>query len=108
MYYINHAYSRYVSLIKREARGRAVYKRYVPYLGMINLCNLCHALAIDLCGLPKIDFLLLRFCTCINSLLYSAYFIRYKVRGGAFDLAVEVTQLLLRGASSYACTHVGV
>ena len=44
----------------------------------------------------------------INSLLYSAYFIRYKVRGGAFDLAVEVTQLLLRGASSYACTHVGV
>ena len=25
----------------------------------------------------------------------SAYFIRYKVRGGAFDLAVEVTQIYI-------------
>ena len=43
----------YVSLIKREARGRAVYKRYVPYLGMIYVI-LSRAIAIDLCGLPKI------------------------------------------------------
>ena len=51
------------------------------------------AIAIDLCGLPKIDF-------CCNyfelyKLPASAYFIRYKVRGGAFDLAVEVTQIYL-------------
>ena len=49
-------------------------------------------IAIDLCGLPKIDF-------CCNyfevlhlykliTLLASAYFIGYKVLGGAFDLAV--------------------
>ena len=51
-------------------------------------------IATDLCGLPKIDFC----CNYIEVLhLYklpaSAYYIRYKVRGGAFDLAVEVTQI---------------
>ena len=59
------------------------------------------AIAIDLCGLPKIDF-------CCNYLevlhLYklpaSAYFIRYKVRGGAFDLPVEVTQTYIH---TYSC-----
>ena len=49
------------------------------------------AIAIDLCGLPKIDFC----CNCfevlhLHKLPASAYF---KVRGGAFDLAVEVTQV---------------
>ena len=49
------------------------------------------AIAIDLCGLPKIP----DFCCNYFEVLHqyklpaSAY---YKVRGGAFDLAVEVTQ----------------
>ena len=50
------------------------------------------AIAIDLCGLPKIT----DFCCNYFEVLHlpaSAYFIRYKVRGGAFDLAVEVTQM---------------
>ena len=53
------------------------------------------AIAIDLCGLPKIT----DFCCNYFEVLHlyklpaSAYFIRYKVRGGAFDLAVEVTQI---------------
>ena len=52
------------------------------------------AIAIDLCGLPKIYY-----CRNYFEVLHmyklpaSAYFIRYKVRGGAFDLAVEVTQV---------------
>ena len=45
------------------------------------------ALGIDLCALPKIT---VRFCTCINCLLACTL---YKVRGGTFDLAVEVTQV---------------
>ena len=53
---------------------------------------LCHALLLLTC--VKIDF-------CFEVLhLYklpaSAYFIRYKVRDGAFDLAVEVTQIYIR------------
>ena len=43
---------------------------------------------IDLCGLPKIT----DFCCNYFEVLHCAYFIRYKVRGGPFDLAVEVTQ----------------
>ena len=75
-------------LIKREARGRAVYKRYVQH----DLCNLCHALLLLTC----VVCLKLIFCCNYFEVLHlykqpdSAYFIRYKVRGGAFDLAVEM------------------
>ena len=54
-----------------------VYKRYVPYLGMIYVICVTAIAAIDLCGLPKIiDFC----CNCFEVLhLYklpaSAYFI---------------------------------
>ena len=57
-----------------------------------------HAIAIDLCGLPKIT----DFCCNYFEVLHlyklpaSAYFIRYKVHGGAFDLAVEVTQIIIQ------------
>ena len=51
------------------------------------------AIAIDLCGLPKIDFCCNYFEVLhLYKLPASAYFYRYKVRGGAFDLAGEVTQ----------------
>ena len=55
------------------------------------------AIAIDLCGLPKIT----DFCCNYFEVLHlyklpaSRYFIRYKVRGGAFDLAVELTQVYM-------------
>ena len=53
-----------------------------------------HTIAIDLCGLPKIDFCCNYFEVLhLYKLPASAYFIRYIVRGGTFDLAVEVTQV---------------
>ena len=68
------------------------------------------AIAIDLCGLPKrTDFC----CNYVDLLAHifevlhlyklpaSAYFIRYKVRGGAFDLAVEVTQMYIHSVVNY-------
>ena len=60
-------------------------------LGMICVTEECNY---DLCGLPKIDFCcnyfeVLHLC----KLPASAYFIQYRVRGGAFDLAAEVTQV---------------
>ena len=53
------------------------------------------AIATDLCGFPKIT----DFCCNYFEVLHlyklpaGVYFIRYKVLGGAFDLAVEVTQV---------------
>ena len=64
-----------------------------------------HAIAIDLCGLPKIDFCCNYFEVLhLYKLPASAYFIRYKVRGGGFDLAVEVTQVHVR-IYIIQCTH---
>ena len=55
-----------------------------------------HTIAIDLCGLPKIDFCCNYFEVLhLYKLPASAYFIRYIVRGGTFDLAVEVTQMYI-------------
>ena len=53
-----------------------------------DLRNLCHALLLLTCVVFLV--ITLRFCTCMYKLPASAYF---KVRGGAFDLAVEVTQI---------------
>ena len=55
------------------------------------------AIAIDLCGLPKITDFCCKYFEVLHlyKLPASAYFIRYKVRGGAFDLAVEETQIYI-------------
>ena len=64
---------------------------------------LCHELLLR--GLPKIDFCCNYFEVLhLYKLPASAYFIRYKVRGGAFDLAVEVTQVYIL----YTYSHSGL
>ena len=58
------------------------------------------AIAIDLCGLPKITDFCCNFFEVLH--LYKLpYFIQYKVRGGAFDLAVEVTQMYIHVLSMH-------
>ena len=60
-----------------------------------DLCNLCHTLLLltyVVCLKSIFVVITLRFCTCINCLLERILY-DIRVRGGAFDLAVEVTQV---------------